>query len=84
MREAREVVEIRNSSMVCLLLSYHLKYTRFSFIRKWFVRQYYVTCVSTWTKAVPCVAGSGHVSMLYLNITFILNTAELYTMPTNN
>ena len=36
-----------------------------------------VTCVSAWAKAVPCVAGSGHVSMLYLKNTFILNTTEL-------
>ena len=39
----------------------------------------YVTCVSTWTKAVPCVAGSICVSMLYLNITLIPNTTELFT-----
>ena len=44
----------------------------------------YVTCVSVWAKAVPLVAGSVHVSMLYLNITFILNTTELLTVPTNN
>ena len=36
-----------------------------------------VTFVSTWAKAVPCVAVSVHVSMLYLNITFMLNTTEL-------
>ena len=37
----------------------------------------YANCASAWAKAVPCVAGSVHVSMLYLSITFILNTTEL-------
>ena len=42
-------------------------------------RRVHVTCVSTWTKAVPCITGSVHVSMLYLNMTFILNTTEPFT-----
>ena len=36
-----------------------------------------ITCVSAWAKAVPFVAGSVLVSILYLNITFIFNTTEL-------
>ena len=38
-----------------------------------------LTCVPARAKAAPFVAGLVHVSMLYMNITFIFNTTELFT-----
>jgi len=43
-----------------------------------------VNCVSAWAKAVQCVAASVHISMVYLNITFINNKTELFTTASDD
>ena len=49
------------------------------YIRNHFIRNLYVdvTCISAWAKAVPCVAGSVLLLMLYFRI-LLDNTTELF------